>query len=39
MAKLAEWSIDARAGESGSEPSNPKRSGRSNIGLERHLED
>jgi len=39
MAKLAAWSIDARHGEGGSQQSEPRRVGRSRIGLERYLED
>lgn len=37
--KLAIWSIDAQQGESSPEPWIPQRVGRSQIGLEQHLED
>lgn len=37
--KLAVWSIDAQQGESGTQPWVPQRVGRSQIGLEKHLED
>ena len=36
--KLAVWSIDAQQDESGSQPWIPQRVGRSQIGLEKHLE-
>ena len=39
MSKLAVWSIDERTGENDSQESEPKRVGRSSVGLERHLED
>ena len=39
MAKLAAWSIDGQHAEGASQQSEPKRVGRSHIGLERHLED
>lgn len=39
MSKLAVWSITERAGENGAETAEPKRVGRSNVGLERWLED
>ena len=39
MAKLAAWSIDGQHAEGASQYSEPKRVGRSHIGLERHLED
>ena len=39
MAKLAAWSIDGQQGEGASHQSELKRVGRSQIGLERHLED
>ena len=37
--KLAVWSLDAQQGESGPQPWVPQRVGRSQIGLEQHLED
>ena len=39
MTKLAAWSIDGQHAEGASQQSEPKRIGRSQIGLERHLED
>ncbi len=39
MTKLAAWSIDGQHAEDGSQQSKPKRIGRSQIGLEKHLED
>ena len=39
MTKLAAWSIDGQHAEDASQPSEPKRVGRSHIGLEKHLED
>ena len=39
MAKLAAWSIEGQPAEGASQQSEPKRVGRSHIGLERHLED
>ena len=39
MAKLAAWSVDGQHAEGASQQSEPKRVGRSHIGLERHLED
>ena len=39
MAKLAAWTIDRRHGEDASQEPEPKRVGRSRIGLERDLED
>ena len=39
MAKLAAWTIDRQLREGASQQSEPKRVGRSHIGLERHLED
>ncbi len=39
MSKLAAWSIDGQHAEGASQESKPKRVGRSQIGLERHLED
>lgn len=39
MSKLAVWSIVEQAGENGAETAEPKRVGRSNVGLERWLED
>ena len=39
MAKLAAWSIDGQHAEGASQQSEPKRVGRSHIGLERHLKD
>lgn len=39
MAKLAVWSISPRSAEIGSEESEPKRVGRSGVGLEKYLED
>ena len=39
MTKLAAWSIDGQHAEGASQQSEPKRVGRSHIGLERHLED
>ena len=39
MMKLAAWSIDGHHAKGASQKSEPKRIGRSQIGLERHLED
>ena len=39
MTKLAAWSIDGQHAEGASQQSEPKRIGRSQIGLERYLED
>lgn len=39
MSKLAVWSIKELTGENGAETAEPKRVGRSNVGLERWLED
>lgn len=39
MAKLAVWRIDTSQGDGDSQQSNPQRVRRSQIGLERHLED
>ena len=39
MAKLAAWSIDVQLGDGAPPRSEPKKVGRSHIGLERHLED
>lgn len=39
MVQLAVWSIGERASQGGSEPSGPKRVGRSSVELEKYLED
>ena len=39
MSKLAAWSITEQTGENGAEAAEPKKAGRSNVGLERWLED
>ena len=39
MSKLAVWSIEEGLGDNGSELAEPKRVGRSSVGLEKHLED
>lgn len=39
MTKLAAWSIDTQGGEDDSPPPQPQRIARSQIGLEKHLED
>lgn len=39
MSKLAVWSITERVGENGAETAEPKRVGRSTVGLEKYLED
>ena len=39
MSKLAVWSIAEQIGDNGAEPTEPKRVGRSTVGLEKYLED